>query len=347
MHRCGVCCSEQGGYVGLDGPDDQGERRGPVTGVRGRSKWVATAAERGGPAAFRVEFGLRRRASALAVTRTVCTEMFRSAGTALTGSGARAAEAPTGAPSRQTERRHWPPAALVRYGRRRRLRPPPGHPAGVDCYQGPVPGPGKPAPRRAAGALSQRARLPHHPGRRTQTVTRGRSRAGRRGSRRDRPGSRGSGAAGSSPPVGKRGSTRGTSPPTRPPPTLGRWGSSPRRPVFQPRCARPASPRAGKQRRRTAAASRTRPSPARLPTPLFPSPHTRRRRDRSVPAPWCCTSVRRCCPGTPRPDCPRRGRQLSPRPAAPDRRRRWRPGPPAPAPPRPARRSARARQVAS
>lgn len=112
--------------------------------------------ERGSPAAFGSRSGLHQRASALAVTRTVCTEMFRSAVTARRGSGARAAEAPTGGSPRRTKGRHWPPAAPVRYGRRRRLRPPPGFPAGVDCYRVPE------GRRRAA----PHPRLVHSPGRR-------------------------------------------------------------------------------------------------------------------------------------------------------------------------------------
>lgn len=89
------------------------------------------------PAACLVAYGLHRGASAVMATRTVCSEMFRSAGTARTGHRRSRWGSARRTWRRAKQGRHWPHPAPVRYGRRRRLRPPPGFPAGVDCYREP------------------------------------------------------------------------------------------------------------------------------------------------------------------------------------------------------------------
>ncbi len=113
MHRCGDCCSEQGNYGVLDSPGDQGKMRGPMSGVCRGSKWIAEAVRGGRPAACGVVFGLHLRASSVMAARTVCNEIFRSAGTVRAGSGARGCgcahrvvAAPNGEAALATRRTH-------------------------------------------------------------------------------------------------------------------------------------------------------------------------------------------------------------------------------------------------
>jgi hypothetical protein len=68
----------------LGGPDDQGKRRGPRSGVCRGSKGVATAAEEGQSCGLSGRIRPASGASAVMATRTVCSEMFRSADTGRT-----------------------------------------------------------------------------------------------------------------------------------------------------------------------------------------------------------------------------------------------------------------------